>query len=669
AAAAEAARRGAGVAIEGLTRGRIVGRGAELEQLQELWRQASAGRAHLALVSGEPGIGKTRLAFELMASAQLDGAIAVTGGCYENEATTPYLPFVEAFRRLVRERNDADLRELLGDTAVDIARLAPEIEERLGPFPERAALGPQEERLRLFDSVARFLRRLAARRGLFFFLDDLQWADHGSLALLHYLLRDLTADRILFLGTYREVELDRAHALSKALVDWNRERLATRVRLDRLDHAATSRMVATLLGQDEVSGSFVASLHGETEGNPFFVEEIVKAMIADGVLVHRDGGWTRDNSGELMLPQSVKAAIGSRLEQVSDVCTEVLRTAAVLGKVFAFNELLSTAHKTEDEVLDALDEASAAQLIQVRAGETFAFTHDKIREVLYEEINPIRRRRVHKCIAEGLEEMVERGEDVPVQELAHHCIESGDLEKGLRYAERAADSAAKVFAWNEAVDMLQRARDCAEALERPADAIALEERIGDMAFTQGEHAAAIASFERAFRAEADPDRKNALRAKCAEACVAASNPRGRAFARTVMEELDPERHPHAVARAMTAEARYRHVEGDLEDALALYREAVPLAEAGTDATMRVRLYSYISGTLSHLGRIDEAEEFAERCVAFGEENDVPEGVLLGLEFLAEFSFIRGRWDAGLAYQERERDYAREVHAADRLAWA
>jgi tetratricopeptide (TPR) repeat protein len=656
------------VPIEALRRGHLVGRQDELGRLQELWTGVRDGGSHLALVSGEPGIGKTRLAHEVLASAQLDGALALTGGCYENEATTPYLPFVEAFRRLVKETADDRLREWLGDTAPEIARLAPEIEARFGPGPERPQLPPQEERLRLFDAVARFLRNLASRRGLCFFLDDLQWADHGSLALLHYLLRQLGSDPVFFLGTYREVELDRAHALSKSLVDWNRERLATRVRLDRLDVNATSRMIRTLLGQEEVSREFVVSLHRETEGNPFFVEEIVKALIAEGEVMRDESGWHRKSTGEHLLPQSVKAAIGSRLEQVDEACTEVLRTAAVLGKQFEFDELLPASRRGEDELLDALDAAARAQLIVAGRGESFAFTHDKIREVLYEELNPIRRRRVHARIAEGLEAMAEAGKDVAVEELAHHFTESGSYQKGLLYSERAAEAARAIFAWDEALDLLARARECAEALDLPEDVVRLDAARGEAAYLQGDVTAAAAHFERAIEAERDPERRNALRARCGEVCQIMLVPDGREYVRRVLDEVDPARQPGVAARAMAVEARYHHLDGRLEEAKSLYEKAIPLAEEDGDPHLLVRVYSYLAGTCQHRAEFAESDELAHRAIRLGEEKNVPEGILLGMEFLAENAGCRGFYAEAAEWSHRGRVLAREVQAGERLAW-
>jgi tetratricopeptide (TPR) repeat protein len=657
------------VKIEGLACGRMVGRRDSLERLQGLWRAAGQGHDAMALISGEPGVGKTRLAREMTAAARLDGALVLSGGCYENEATTPYLPFLEAFRRLVRERDDERLAACLGDSAAEIARLAPEIESRLGPFPDRPSLSPQEERLRLFDHVARFLTRLAEPHGLLFFFDDLQWADHGSLALLHYLLRQRGAERILLLGTYREVELDRAHALSKTLVDWNRERLAVRVRLERLDREETGLMIATLLGQEEVSREFVASLYAETEGNPFFVEEIVKALIADGDLVHENTAWKRRTTTEVLLPQSVKAAIGSRIERVSQPCSDVLHTAAVLGKSFEFAELASVAGCSEDELLDSLDEAAAAQLVVAGRGESFAFTHDKIREVLYDELNPIRRRRLHARIAAGLDGMRESGQPVAVEDLAHHFVESGDLEKGLQWARRAADAAARVFAWNEALAMLERARECAEALGRREEVVRIDEARGDAAYAQGELLDSAAHYERALAATEDADRRNALRGKIGEVYVTSGDPRGFDHVRAALAELDPERLPRETAQARVIEARYYHLRGELERAAECYGPTVELAERVGDPGLLVRALAYVSGTYQHMARFDESDAAAQRCIEIGERENVPAGVMFGCEFLCENAYYRGFWHDGIRYGEREEAVARETHALERRLWA
>src|SRR5262245_57904199 len=289
--------------LEALARGKLVGRADELAEARELWRRAQEGSGHALLISGEPGAGKTRLARELLIQAALDGALVLTGACYEYEASTPYLPFAEAFRRLVRDEPDTTkLRAVLGEAAPRLAKLAPEIETRLGPFPERPPLAPHEERLLFFDAVAEVLRQAARRRSVVFYVDDLHWADSSSLWLMAHLLRGLRHERVLFAASYREIELDRAHPLSAALVDWNRERLTTRIALKRFGKEQTKAQLEALLCES-VTGDFADAIFRETEGNPFFVEEVLKSLIDQGSVRRDGGGWRRDAIRDLAIPQ------------------------------------------------------------------------------------------------------------------------------------------------------------------------------------------------------------------------------------------------------------------------------------------------------------------------------------------------------------------------------
>jgi tetratricopeptide (TPR) repeat protein len=448
--------------LEHLRRGRLVGRRHELDQLRALWAHTHQGHGQLALISGEPGVGKTRLAQESIVIAQLRGSIVLRGGCYEYEASTPYLPFAEVLQGWVREQTSESLRQHLGGGVIELAKLAPEIESKLGALPPTPPLPPGQERLRLFDHVARFFRSLAGERGVLLFLDDLHWADQGTLALLSYLLRNLRNERLLVLATYREVELDRAHPLNAALLEWNRERLATRVALDRLSRADTGALLAVLLGRAQVPDAFVQEIYAETEGNPFFVEEVVKSLVEQGQIYREGGEWTRDAIRDLAIPQSVREAILRRLVRLSPACGEALQTAAALGKTFAFRELAALSTASEDQLLDLLDEAAAAQLIRSERDDKFTFTHEKLREILYEEWNPIRVRRLHLRIGQALEALYV-GEDGDhragdaYDRLAFHYSRGEDEAKAIEYLEKAGLKAVDRYASPEALEYFRRA--------------------------------------------------------------------------------------------------------------------------------------------------------------------------------------------------------------------
>lgn len=657
--------------LEQLVRGKLIGRSNELAQLQAHWNTALQARAHLVLLSGEPGVGKTRLANELIAHAQNEGAELLRGGCYEYEATTPYLPFVEAFRDWVHGQSADTLRDKLGSNATEIAKLAPEIESKLGALPPNPALPPNEERLRFFDHVARFLQTIAAPRGLLFFVDDLHWADQGTLNLLHYLLRHLRNDRVLILAAYREVELDRSHPLAAALVEWNREHLATRVSLSRLSRADTGTLIATLFGQGSISEEFVEVLFRETEGNPFFIEEVIKSLIEQGEIYREDGGWGRKQVHELAVPQSVKEAIGRRLNRLSANAVEVLRTAAALGKIFRFGELAAVAATPEDQLLDALDEASAAQLLRPNSDDTFAFTHDKIREVLYEEVNPIRRRRLHQRIGEKLEQiyLATPNAGVRIQDLAHHFIESGDLARALTYARGAAEKAAKIFAHDEALSYFERAREAAEALGQEAALGEIYEAMGDLYSLRGVVGAAVEHYEHAVTLARSKEQRGALHSKIGRDYAQVGDARGAQFLEMALTELDATTQTNQLALATAALGRYHHYRSNHHRALEFLERARALAEPLDDADTLNYVYMFTAGAYQHLGRVNQSMEWARKAKAMGEQKHFPLAISTGNEFLAEDTMLRGHWREALEYARLDRREGERIGAQDRIAWS
>ena len=661
--------------LDALSRGRLVGRNTELTEVRELWQRAREGRGHAVLLSGEPGAGKTRLAREITIQAAVEGALVLWGGCYEYEAATPYLPFVEAFRRWTREeKNDEKLREILGDAATQIAKLAPEIETRLGPFPERQELAAHEERLLFFDAVVQVFSNIARRQALLFYADDLHWADRGTLWLLSHLLRQLRNERVLIVGAYRETELDRAHPLAKALVDWNRERLITRIALRRFNESETGDQLGALLGES-VSGEFAVAVHRETEGNPFFVEEVLKALIEKGSVRRESGKWRRCDMEQMLIPQSVKEAIGNRLDRVSQNCNEVLRVSAILGKVFSFEELSAAAEQNEDVLLDALDEAVNAQLIAAGSDDSFSFTHDKIREVLYEELNPIRRRRLHRHVAEALKSNSEKF-CCAVEKLAHHYIQAGDHEQGLEYAKQAAAEAARVFAFDEAIAAYGRARDCAEALGLTDEQLAQEEAIGKAFMLHGDTILAGEHFERALVLATDPATRARLQCEAASSLVVTGDPRGSEYLREALQVLDPSTNPLETANALSTEARFHHLAGRHQKAIEILLRAAeliePIAEsdnAKSAEPMISRIYAFTAGAYQHYGLYDEADRWARRALAFGEKHDILFAQAAGYEYLGEDSIHKGTYEAGLEYAQREMEIADRLHSRERRAWA
>ena len=523
-------------------------------------------------------------------------------------------------------------------------------------------------------AVAQVFSNIARRQSLLFYADDLHWADRGTLWLLSHLLRQLRNERVLILGAYRETELDRAHPLAKALVDWNRERLITRIVLRRFDESETGDQLDALLGE-RVSGEFAVAVHRETEGNPFFVEEVLKALIERGSVRRESGRWRRCDVDQMVIPQSVKEAIGNRLDRVSENCNDVLRICAILGKVFTFEELTAAAEQNEDTLLDALDEAVGAQLISAGSGDSFSFTHDKIREVLYEELNPIRRRRLHRHVAEGLERHCTRSQ-CAVEKLAHHYIQAGDHERGLKYAKQAAADAARVFAFDEAIAAYGRARDCAEALGLTEEQLAQEEAIGKAFMLHGDTILAAEHFERALALATEPATRVRLQCQAAASLVTTDDPRGQEYLHEALQVLDPVTNPLETANALSTEARFHHLAGRHKKAIELFQRAnelvAPTAESESVSTFAApiisQIYAYTAGGYQHYGLYDEADRWARRGIEFGEKHNVLFAQATGYEYLGEDSVHKGDYEAGLKYAERELEIAEKLHSRERRAW-
>ena len=321
--------------LRGINWGVFVGRREEMEQLKEALEGALSGKGSLAMLVGEPGIGKTRLAEEFGVYAGLRGAQVLTGHCYEGESSLPYRPFVEAFRQYTRTRPDAELRTQLGPGAPEIATLVSEIRQRFPDIEEAAKLDPEAERLRLFESVTEFLHNASTAQPLVLHLDDLHWADKPSLLLLQHLAQRTARDRLLILGAYRDVELERTHPLAEALGALRRLPNYRRVLLRGLAQESVFDLLSVNDPSEEGAGgrqALAAALYQETEGNPFFIREVIAHLIETGKLVHEDGRWVGRvaSIAELGIPEGVREVIGRRLTRLSDGCNRMLTLASTM---------------------------------------------------------------------------------------------------------------------------------------------------------------------------------------------------------------------------------------------------------------------------------------------------------------------------------------------------
>ena len=466
----------------------FVDRVHELAELTAGIDGALASEGRLLTVSGEPGVGKSRLARQAAAYAEKRGVRALWGRCWEHGGAPPYWPWVQALRRLIADADPATLSGWLANDAAEIAQIAPELRERLGGLPEppSAALAqPEKARFRLFDSVASFVRRAAETEPLLIILDDLHAADPTSIMMLVAVSRQIRTMRATIIGTYREIEVKLLPELAALITEAEREGLVLPLR--GLGEADIREFVERTWGVRAAS-PLVDLLRDTTEGNPFFLHEVLRQMAADGQLA----GGASNGSVRLNIPRGVSEFIKRLTQPLPDEAREMLDVASVLGREFSLNALASVMGKPPEVLIDPLDRAAALELITEAPGAgRYSFRHALIREALYDALPAARRRALHRAVAEAIRAL--NADAPPFAEIAYHYCQSAspaDAEIAADYSRQAARAAERQLAYEEAAQHLRNAIDALalkpggdEALEAEimCDLGEVQARTGDFA--------------------------------------------------------------------------------------------------------------------------------------------------------------------------------------------
>src|SRR5581483_904889 len=439
-----------------LAEGVFVGRDAELGELRSALNTALAGRTQLSMVLGEPGSGKTRLTEQLAVYARLRDAQVLVGRCYEGEGAPAFWPWIQVIRSYVADKQPASVEPLLGHGAAEIAQLVSEVRDLLPGLPAQPPLEPGQARFRLFDSIATFLRNAARVRPLVLILDDLHWADKPSLLLLQFILRELGDSRVLIVGTYRDTEVGRQHPLVQALGGLALLGQTSRIALSGLGRPHVARFIELTTGEAP-SEPVVDAVYRATEGNPFFVSEVLKLMTAGGSFDVSERGLK-----SIPIPHGVRDVIARRLDHLSEKANNLLAIASVIGREFTARVLQNVSDLPVQALLELLDEAVAARVIAPlsSASGRYGFVHALFRETLYGSLGASRRVRLHRRIGKALEELYGARSDSHLPELAHHFLEAASIsgvDKAVRYAVRAAERASAQLAYEEAANYYERA--------------------------------------------------------------------------------------------------------------------------------------------------------------------------------------------------------------------
>ena len=432
----------------------FVGRDLELSQLHEAWNTAREGGAHLLLVTGEPGIGKSRLAMELGRRVRAEGHVVASARAYEAAGRPPWGPVVDLLR------SDA-LRSHIDtlDTVwrVELARLLPELLDAAKASGPRQS-GDLAQRHRLFDAVNRAIT--VGDRPRLLIIDDLQWCDAETIELIGFVVRSGQTTPVLIVGTVRSEEIPEHHPLVGLVDALGHDQAATTVPLDRLDEATTATLAARLGGEHTIDPKLAARLWSETEGNPLFVIEALRA------------GISPDGSQAVLTP-TMRAVLRARLGQLPDGAQRLAEVAAVIGRPFSVGLMVSATGIGEHELVDHVDELWRRRIIRDQ-GLTYDFSHDKLRAVALEMVSPARRRQLHRAVAEAIAVEFRDNIDAAGPHLAAHYDQAGMVEPAIDAYRMAGAQAVAVSALDEAVTMFRRALSLLADLPTSPDRDALE---------------------------------------------------------------------------------------------------------------------------------------------------------------------------------------------------
>ncbi len=445
----------------------LIGRTPDLAALHLLIDQAKSGKGQLALLSGEAGIGKSRLVAEAKTYAATHNFLLLQGNCFPTDLSYPYAPLLDLLRSVAASHLSPAITSDLAPFSREMYQLLPDLVPLPPDRPLSSSPDPEQQKRRLFTALAQFFTGQATKQPVLLVIEDIHWSDETSLDFLHYLARRCAASPLLILLTYRS---DEVHpSLSHFLAQLDRERLAQEFALAPLTRSEVSAMLHAIFALRRsvymvppfVHGELLDAMYTLTEGNPFVIEELLKSLIEAGDIFYEQGRWKRKELRELHIPRSVQDAVQQRTGHLSEGARQVLHLAAVAGRHFDFALLQELTLRDEAQLLRPIKELIAAQLVVEESEEWFAFRHALTREAIYSELLARERRSLHRTIAETLERLYASTLEAHLADLASHFSLAGAWEQALEYGQRAGEQAQALYAPQTATLHFTRALDAA----------------------------------------------------------------------------------------------------------------------------------------------------------------------------------------------------------------
>ncbi len=475
----------------------LVGRAPYLAALDETIAATRARHGQALLIAGEAGIGKSRLLAEVEARAAAQGFRVLQGNCFPPDRTYPYAPVLDMLRMGSRGDPATDPADSDGPGAQAARSLFEEIQPPPGTAVA-AGMDPEQEKRRRFSALTRFFLEQAARRSLLVAVEDLHWSDDTSLEFLHHLMRRCAGRPLMLVLTYRTDEP--APRLQHWLADIDRARLAQELILPPLTRDEVAQMLQAIFGLPRAArAELVEALSTLSQGNPFFVEEVLKSLVAAGEVFVAEGVWTRKPMAALRIPRSVQDAVQQRSASLSSEGRDLLRVAAVAGRRFDFAVLREVTSLSEQRLLQLLAELVAAQLVVEASADQFIFRHALTREAVYADMLTHERRSLHRSVAEATERLHGTQLDTHVSDLAYHFHAAGEWARAAEYGRRAGEQAQRLYSPLTAVEQFTRALDAATRMSEQASAVAPPTDLAALHRARGQAYDTLGDFEQARR--------------------------------------------------------------------------------------------------------------------------------------------------------------------------
>nr|MDO8132987.1 AAA family ATPase [Candidatus Njordarchaeum guaymaensis] len=600
----------------------LVNRVEEMKLLKEAVDRAVQGEGGLVFLYGEAGIGKTRLARELRAYANLCGMQVLYGRCpglFRMDGVPPYVLWSEVIRDYLENSSPEQLYRVIGFYPAEVAKLVPEISQKLRAIPQSFPISPEQEQNRLFEAVSQFIANISREAPLLVILDDLQWTDPSSLLLLHYLARGVYRTPLLLLGAYRSTDIDSKHPLTPVLTELNRERIPQSVSLKRMSLDDVTEMIKQILEQD-VPTEFCKLVYEKTRGNPFFAEEVIKSLKEEELIYRQENRWKIKEVSRIEFPETVKSVIKARIGRLDDECQNALTFASFIGNDFTCEALWAVTGIEESKVLDLIERLLQTGLVRhrvVRGEDVCSFTDIVVRDIVYEEVSPFRRKKLHNVVGCALEKAYSRKIDEHYGELALHFLESGDKDKALDYFLKAGEKAMKVYANSETTSYYQSALRLLEEKEGELSSKAhVLESLGDVKGFVGDFEVATKYWNGAL---------------------------------SFYDQLGEK---EKIARLYRKMWMILYEKGELGKLKDFVDKALKTLEAQPESSETSIAYGYVSGMLWLSGNFAEALSWAEKARQLAEKLNNSEAIAWSYFFVGTVSRTLGDSEKGIEFLEK-----------------